>query len=456
MKELQYTKYFDSCKGVFQGGGCKAIVYIGAFKEAYKRGVFFSELAGTSAGSIIAALIAAGATADYLENKVKSTEFSEFIKDYKRTGLICRLFLWLNLPKGMKNKAKYLNFSSLKKNYGIFNSKKIESYVEECLQELTGKPNIVTFNDLIPDLHVVCADLENHCVKIWNKQNTPNDSVAKAVSSSCAIPIFFRPVDQRYVDGGILSNLPNFIFSEEPHYNRILCFRNQTSNSNGHIKDIKGYANSVIRTITEGADGIQQMLNWESYDVPIKVDEINSTDFDKINSEMISLLIRRGEQAMSSFLDDETTFIKNPKSGTGNIFENEEKVHSMVSYISMENHKEVCVSSDDTYWAWNLFLSIVRWINGGAIVNIFTSSIISEKYRAEEMARRRMLDAMGCNVFELEHQTVKGFFFNSHDKWKGIVYDKDSASFVGKYYNSKLDSPLIKEWIDNITRAVPL
>lgn len=455
MSDIHYTTYFDSCKGVFQGGGCKAIVYIGAFKEAYKRGVFFSELAGTSAGSIIAALIAAGATADYLEKKVRSTEFSRFVKDYKKSGLLWRWLLKLNLPKGMKDKAKYLNLTSLRKNYGIFDSKKIESYVEECLHELTGKTNIVTFNDLIPDLHVVCADLENHCVKIWNKQNTPNDSVAKAVSSSCAIPIFFQPVDQRYVDGGILSNLPNFIFSEEPHYNRILCFRNQSSRSNGHIKDIKGYANSVIGTITEGADGIQQMLNWESYDVPIMVDEITSTDFDKINGAMISLLISRGEQAMGSFLDDETTFITSPKSGNSNILENEEKVHSMVSYISMENHKEVCVSSDDTYWAWNLFLSIVRWINGGATVNIFASATINEKFRAEELARRRMLKAMGCNVIELSHQTVRGFFFNSRGKWSGIVYDKNSESFIGKYYNSNLDSPLIKEWVLKYKRELP-
>ena len=59
---MAYTKYFDNCKAVFQGGGCKAIAYIGAYEEAYARGVFFSELAGTSAGAIIAAFIAAGAT----------------------------------------------------------------------------------------------------------------------------------------------------------------------------------------------------------------------------------------------------------------------------------------------------------------------------------------------------------------------------------------------------------
>lgn len=447
MSEIRYTKYFDSCKGVFQGGGCKAIVYIGAFKEAYNRGVFFSELAGTSAGSIVASLIAAGATPDYLENKVRNTNFSDFITDYKKACKLWQFLMRFSLPKGHKDKAKYIRLPSITRDFGIFNSQRIESFIEECLHELIGKCGTITFNDLIPDLHIVCADLQNHCVKVWNKNNTPNASVAKAVRSSCSIPLFFRPVDNCYVDGGILSNLPTFIFSDEPHYNRILCFRNTTSKTNVHINDFENFTNALIGTVIDGADGIQQLLGQESYDVPITVNEVSSTDFGKLDDQMISLLIDRGEKTMGAFLDDELTFVTSRKCNSGVIFNSEEKVHSMVSYISIESHKEICVSSEDTYWAWNLFLSVVRWINNGTKVNIFLSKIINEKYIQEEKARRRMLKAMGCCIIELDHQTVKGFFFNSNDRWSGIVYEKDKDSFWAKYYNNNLDSPLIKEWI---------
>ena len=75
----EFTKYFDNCKAVFQGGGCKAIAYIGAYEYAYSRGVFFTELAGTSAGAIIAAFIAAGATPDQLIDLVKKTNFTDFV-----------------------------------------------------------------------------------------------------------------------------------------------------------------------------------------------------------------------------------------------------------------------------------------------------------------------------------------------------------------------------------------
>ena len=43
---------FINSKGVFQGGGCKAVAFIGAYESALENGVCFTEFAGTSAGSI--------------------------------------------------------------------------------------------------------------------------------------------------------------------------------------------------------------------------------------------------------------------------------------------------------------------------------------------------------------------------------------------------------------------
>ena len=48
---------FINSKGVFQGGGCKAVAFIGAYEAALENGVCFTEFAGTSAGSIFAALM---------------------------------------------------------------------------------------------------------------------------------------------------------------------------------------------------------------------------------------------------------------------------------------------------------------------------------------------------------------------------------------------------------------
>lgn len=446
MLSMRYTKYFDSCKGVFQGGGCKAIVYIGAYKEAYRRGVFFSELAGTSAGSVIAALIAAGASPDYLEKKVKGLDFKMFTHDYKKASGMTKWLLKWKFPTSLKDKVKYLNVDAIRENWGIFDNQVVERFVEECLTELMGKSG-VTFSELIPNLHIICADLQRHRVKIWDKGNTPKASVAKAVCSSCSIPFFFQPVDGRYVDGGLLSNLPNFVFSNEPHYNRILCFRNLSPEASGTINDFEGFVKALLNTVPEGSEDIQKFLTAYSYDVPIKVEGVSSTDFDKIDNAKIDELINIGEKAMAEFLDKETVFMSNNGHKSADYYENEEKVHSLVSYISLEKYKEVCISNDDTYWAWILFLSVVKWINDGTKVSVFVSRSIQYKYAEEETARRRMLIAMGCKVVEIDHMTVKGFFFYNNDLWSGITFEKEKNSFLGKYYNSPLDSPLIKEWI---------
>ena len=52
--------------GIFEGGGAKGFAHVGALKATEERGIQFSEVGGTSAGAIIAALVAAGFKADEL------------------------------------------------------------------------------------------------------------------------------------------------------------------------------------------------------------------------------------------------------------------------------------------------------------------------------------------------------------------------------------------------------
>ncbi len=142
---MNVVRYFTNCIVVFQGGGCKAISYIGAYKKAYQEGVFFSELAGTSAGSVIAALIAAGASPEYLENIVKKIDFSSFKVPCGYNSVILRLletFFVLkqekfkfkeclkNFPKVWKACKPY-SWNSLNKEHGFFKSEVVEINMEK-------------------------------------------------------------------------------------------------------------------------------------------------------------------------------------------------------------------------------------------------------------------------------------------------------------------------------------
>ena len=448
----EYTKYFTSCKGVFQGGGCKAIAYVGAYRRAYERGVFFSELAGTSAGSIIAALIAAGATPDYLEKLVNDLDFNRFIKDYKKSGFWEQLIKWRIFPKKYSSYKKYISWTSLKEDFGFFDSSEIERFMETELRKLTGRSDNVTFNDLIPNLHIVCANLETHSVHIWSKTKTPMESVAKAVRCSCSIPVFFQPVDKKYIDGGVLSNLPNFIFTEEPHYNQILCFKLDSSENPTKINSLTKYLSSLIDTVVEGVNDIQQKLIPGSFEVPIKVKDINSTDFSSITKEKIDSLLGTGADAMNLFLDKESVFAHSIRHSK---IETKEQMRSLVSYISLERHKDIYVSCEDTYWCWVLFLSVVRWVNHKSRITVITSTTINEKYKEEELARRRMLNAMGCKVVSIDKITLNGYFFSNNDKWEGVVFSEDSnAGFRAKHYHGLIDGELIKSWIIKLKKQV--
>src|SRR5882672_5351355 len=83
---MDKTIFFKSCLGVFQGGGCRAAAFAGAYEEAARRGVSFSEVAGTSAGSIVAALIGAGATPPFVREKLSKLDFKSFLNAPERTA----------------------------------------------------------------------------------------------------------------------------------------------------------------------------------------------------------------------------------------------------------------------------------------------------------------------------------------------------------------------------------
>ena len=81
-------------------------------------------------------------------------------------------------------------------------------------------------------VHVVATDFGRQRARLWSSEATPDTKVAFAVRASSSIPFFFQAVvegENRLVDGGILSNLPTFVFAREQQQSgkRILTFRLQ-------------------------------------------------------------------------------------------------------------------------------------------------------------------------------------------------------------------------------------
>jgi predicted acylesterase/phospholipase RssA len=304
------TEFFHSCLGVFQGGGCRAAALVGAYEEAIKCGVQFTEVAGTSAGSIIAALIRAGAKPRQLRDFVEHLDFRKFLKPpevTKQPAWHIRLIA-----------RQFSHLSDLVLHQGFYSSIEIETWVESCLRELLGNhQGPIPFSKLPYPTSVVATDIVTRRAHIWNKQVSPNESVAKAVRASCSIPVFFQPVNRQFVDGGVLSNLPAFVFARnaagQPITSRILAFVLKGDEEEIEAWGTFPFLSAVANTIVDGAQDLQMELQPEVHAIVIPTGKIKATDFDNIDTSTVSILIQAGQKASATFFQSELANVRAPR-----------------------------------------------------------------------------------------------------------------------------------------------
>lgn len=195
--------------GVFSGGGIKAIALIGALDAVERRGIEFNRVAGTSAGALVAALVAAGYKSKDIETLVDQTDLKQFMD--KKKSLI-------PIP--------FMNWLKVYWKLGLFKGDALENWIRDAL----NARGIETFADITEgSLKIVVSDISRGRLVVL-----PDDleeygllperfSIARAVRMSCSIPYFFYPItlynrlgQKSYiVDGGVLSNFPIWLFQRK-------------------------------------------------------------------------------------------------------------------------------------------------------------------------------------------------------------------------------------------------
>lgn len=194
--------------GVFSGGGIKGLALVGAYEEIERRGLRFVRLAGTSAGSIVAALIAAGYTSKEIYQLVSDVNM-ELMLDARKSIIPFAFYKWLSVYWKL----------------GLYKGVEFEKWMTEIL----AAKGLRTFSDLPPKtLRLVASDISNGKMIVLpddlEKYGISPGSfpIAKAIRMSSSIPYFFEPVKIRsrdginvIVDGGVLSNFPMWLFDQE-------------------------------------------------------------------------------------------------------------------------------------------------------------------------------------------------------------------------------------------------
>ena len=239
---------------VFEGGGVKGIGIVGAVCCMENKGYKFQKLAGTSAGAIIAALIAAGFTGVQIMKIFLNLNYKEFIdKSCIQHIPFVGDFLEILFSKGLNKGDLFENWlDNAIKSRGKSKFKDVsfngESYLKIIAADITRKKLLV-----LPD------DIADYGI------NPMEFSIAKAVRMSISLPFYFRPVILNYkgmkcyiVDGGILSNFPVWIFDIKgiprwPTFGFKLVSEEKIYKTNNN-QNILEYGFDILATMLEGID----------------------------------------------------------------------------------------------------------------------------------------------------------------------------------------------------------
>lgn len=285
--------------GVFSGGGLKGLALVGACKVFEEKGYSFKRTIGTSAGAIVAAMLAAGYTAYEMEEVMQKQDFPKLL-DSRKTFIPIPFMKWLQLYWRM----------------GLYQGIALENWFSDILAE----KGVYTFADL-PEgsLKIIVSDLTNGKLIVL-----PDDlaeyglrsdffPVARALRMSTSIPFFFEPVvlhsvagNSITVDGGVLSNFPLWMFNEQENSEMrpivgMKLSHNPAEKKKSVIRNGLGLYEALFTTMKDAHDEKHVSKRLEKDVLFIPTDGISAVQFDLSDEQKDSLVVS-GEVSATNFL----------------------------------------------------------------------------------------------------------------------------------------------------------
>jgi len=270
---------------VFEGGGVKGIGLAGALATLEERGYRHQNVAGTSAGSISAALLAAGYSAAELREIILNLDYRQF------------------QDKGWEDKVPLIERSlSMLLDLGIYEG----DFFLEWIRERLEAKGVRTFADLVhPEyaddprfrsrLQVIASDVTKHELLVLPRDATklgiePDDlDVALAVRMSMSIPVFFEPV-----------RFENPKTGETHPIGARLPKPKMAGSGPAAVID---YMKALAQTMMEAHDRMYVEQANYARTIPIPTLGVGTTEFD-LSKERALELFDSGRRAAEKFLDN--------------------------------------------------------------------------------------------------------------------------------------------------------
>ena len=248
---------------VFEGGGAKGMVFVGAIQEFLEQGHTYDRLLGTSAGAVTAALLAAGYSVEEMLTALSEQENGEpvfagfmgtppeFSDEEITEGAMRTLLRNLDVPvipnyiedgiddalaRALLGLSKARHLFAFVERGGWYSAHRFVEWMSRKMDEgaFQGQPRSfgrVTLDGLHKatgrDLSLVASDTSAGQMLVLNHRTAPGLPLVWAVRMSMSIPLVWPEVLWRrewggyrgrnltghlVVDGGLLSNFPIELF----------------------------------------------------------------------------------------------------------------------------------------------------------------------------------------------------------------------------------------------------
>lgn len=275
---------------ILEGGGVLGMAYVGALQGLQSHGIHLDSIThfvGTSAGSIVAALLAAGYSVEEMEQELYNVEWPK-VKDGN--------------PTTLQSMAGFMV------SYGRYKGEYLQQLIEMMLYRKTRVHNI-TFGQLYQRtgkyLGVPVTNVSDRRLERFDSFATRQASVSLAVRISSSVPLVFQAVnynDKLYVDGGVLRNCDMTALQGTIDWpDKVLALKLEVKEEErGRINTPYDFVQSLFRTMFEHANkyGNEKPENVDI--LSIETGDISPLNFDLSRDDQARLSMR-GVDAVERF-----------------------------------------------------------------------------------------------------------------------------------------------------------
>lgn len=277
--------FFENRVGFIAGGGAKGMAHIGVIEALKDYGINIDYIAGTSSGSLVATLYAAGYTPNEILRIVNSN--CKKILDYDKT-------IGFKLVKTIFNRKISIR--------GFIKGEKFENLLKFYLK----KKNITNITDVTFPLAIPVVNVKNGQIVYYTNSNINNlknicgtlsyygkyyddvplcnaeGNLAEIVRASCSFPGVFVPKtigNNEYIDGGVRVNTPVKILKEMGADKVIAVSFNCNNNQSSQITNIIDISEQAMNILSHSLSNIEQ--NVADVNIRTCMQDITLLDFSK-------------------------------------------------------------------------------------------------------------------------------------------------------------------------------